>query len=424
MPRPSRASSRTLSRRHILRIASLSAVGAATLPLLAACQLPRVAPTQTQATAATPAGVSRTGGPTTPPNSTPPSTSNLPVHVPFSQGPQADLAGNAQGLDPAYFSSPKSLVDTVTQPPGDGSTVSAIVYLTLQAPTPASDNAAWQEIDKQINIDLQLDHVASADYPARLNVLLAGNQIPDFIYNVTTTNPMGVIPSLPDFLRSRCVDLTPYLAGDAIKQYPNLAHYSTYTWQSTVIDEKVYGLPAARPPVNNMMMFRPDLFEAAGVPLDKAPKNADDFKRLLKAVTRPQDNQWGIAASGASHFNLAPNSGFGNIFHVPNNWRLEGDRLTKDFETEEFRAAVGFARDLWSAGVWHPNTPAYGGTSTTTSWPVDSRSHRAFGASMSSSGTFWPEQMRTDGCTPCIRSRPMEERQPTTQDRATSVWHT
>jgi putative aldouronate transport system substrate-binding protein len=254
------------------------------------------------------------------------------------------------------------LVDTVVQSPGDGSEVSGIVYLTLQAPTPLHENAAWRELNEQLNVTLRLDHVAAADYPARLNVLLARNEVPDFIYNLTTTNPMGIIASLPQFLRARCVDLTLYLAGDAATAYPNLAHYSTYTWQSAVVADRLYGLPAARPLVNSIIMFRADIFEAAGVPLKEAPTDADEFKRLLQTVTRPAQNQYGIAASGASQFNLAPNGALGNIFRVPNNWRLEGDRLTNDFETEEFRAAVGFARDLWAAGVWHPDTPVYGGS--------------------------------------------------------------
>ena len=47
---------------------------------------------------------------------------------------------------------------------------------------------------------------------------------------------------------------------------------------------------------------------------------------------------------------------------MPNNWKLDaGGKLIKDVETEEFKAAVGFARDLWAAGVWHPNSPTYGG---------------------------------------------------------------
>jgi putative aldouronate transport system substrate-binding protein len=374
MSRPPRFPPSAFNRRRFLALTGVSAIGLAGLPLLAACQpsttaAPTAAPAPTSPAAqpAAPTGAPATRGSAAKPAATTSAIAGgvgvkLPTHVPFDRGPKPDLPGNAQGLDPAFFSFPSTLVDTVTQTPGDGSAVSAIVYLTLQAPTPPTGNAAWQEVNRQLNIDLQLDHVASADYPARLNVLLAGNQIPDFVYNVTTTNPMGVISALPQFLQTRCVDLTPYLSEDAIQTYPNLAYYSTYTWQSAVVDDKLFGLPAARPPVNSVMMFRPDLFEAAGVPLKEAPKNADEFKRMLMEVTRPDASQWGIAAGGTSHFNLAPNSAFGNIFHVPNNWRLEGDRLVKDFETEEFRAAVGFARDLWSAGVWHPDTPGYSGT--------------------------------------------------------------
>jgi putative aldouronate transport system substrate-binding protein len=52
----------------------------------------------------------------------------------------------------------------------------------------------------------------------------------------------------------------------------------------------------------------------------------------------------------------------GSIFHVPNNWRLDASgKLVKDVETDEFKAYVGWARDLWAAGVWHPNSPQYGG---------------------------------------------------------------
>jgi hypothetical protein len=32
------------------------------------------------------------------------------------------------------------------------------------------------------------------------------------------------MPNIGDFLNSVCVDLTPYLSGDAIKEYPNLAN--------------------------------------------------------------------------------------------------------------------------------------------------------------------------------------------------------
>ena len=285
----------------------------------------------------------------------------LPTYVPF-EGPKADLPGNAQGLDPAYFKFPGDLVKTVPNPPGDGSTVSAITYLTL-APPPAMDqNTAWQAVNKALNVTLQMDQVAAADYPAKVNVVVAGSDLPDFIYNPTISVPWGVISGLPQFVRAKCADLTPHLAGDAIKDYPNLAHYTNYTWRSGVLDNKIYALPIARPPIGPVMMYRADLFEQAGVNMDKAPQNGDEFKRILQAVTRPQDNQYGIAASAVSYFNLTPNSSFMGIFRVPNNWRLDSSgKLVKDVESDEFKAAVGFARDLWAAGIWHPNTPTYGG---------------------------------------------------------------
>jgi putative aldouronate transport system substrate-binding protein len=108
------------------------------------------------------------------------------------------------------------------------------------------------------------------------------------------------------------------------------------------------------------MMYHANLFDNAGVHLDKAPRGADEFKRMLQAVTRPQENQYGIAVSGFADFELRPGSPFLAIFRAPNNWRLDSSgRLTKEFESEQYRAAVGFARDLWQLGVWHPNTPTY-----------------------------------------------------------------
>ena len=340
-----RDSSECLSRRTFVVRTGLLALGTLGASLLDAC-----APAAPSAPAAVGGGATSAGG-----------AVKLPTYLPF-EGPKPNLAGNPQGLDPAYFKFPTDLVKTVPTPPGDGSTVTAITYLTLAPPPPPDQNAAWQAVNKALNANLQMDQVTAADYPAKVNVVISGNDLPDFIYNPTTNVPWGVIAGLPAFVKSRCTDLTPYLSGDAIKDYPNLAHYTQYTWRSGVVENKIYAIPIARPPIGTVMMHRADLLEKAGVQIDKAPENADDFKRILQAVTRPQDNQWGIAAGQTSYFALTPNSAFSAIFRVPNNWKLDASgKLIKDLETDEFKAAVGFARDLWSAGIWHPNTPTYTG---------------------------------------------------------------
>ena len=51
------------------------------------------------------------------------------------------------------------------------------------------------------------------------------------------------------------------------------------------------------------------------------------------------------------------------IFGAPHNWKLDGSKLIKDYETEEYKAAVGFVRDLNTAGLFHPNSLTYNITS-------------------------------------------------------------
>jgi putative aldouronate transport system substrate-binding protein len=339
-------------RRAFMARAGLVAAGAVGMSLLEACApgTPASPGAPASGGGATPGAAASGGGPV-----------KLPTYVPF-QGPKPDLPGNEQGLDPAFFKFPTDLVQTVTTPPGDGSTVNALVYLTLAPPPPMEQNAAWQAVNKALNVTLQMDQISAADYPAKVNTVIAGNDLPDFIYNPTVNVPWGVIAGLPQFIQAKCQDLTQYLSGDAIKDYPNLGHYNSYTWRSGVINNKLYAIPIQRPPIGTVMMYRQDLLEAAGIQMDKAPKNADDFKRILQAVTKPDQNQWGIAAGQTSYFSLTPNSAYSAIFRVPNNWKMDASgKLIKDIETDEFKAAVGFSRDLWQAGLWHPNTPQYGG---------------------------------------------------------------
>ena len=45
------------------------------------------------------------------------------------------------------------------------------------------------------------------------------------------------------------------------------------------------------------------------------------------------------------------------MFGAPNNWKLDaGGKLVKDYETEEFKAGLGLLREVWAAGLFHPNT--------------------------------------------------------------------
>src|SRR5436190_2062356 len=68
-------------------------------------------------------------------------------------------------------------------------------------------------------------------YGDKLPPLLAANKLPDWIcipgWN-TTNLDFGTAVGL------KFVDLTPYLAGDKVKDYPNLAAIPTGAWQAGV----------------------------------------------------------------------------------------------------------------------------------------------------------------------------------------------
>jgi putative aldouronate transport system substrate-binding protein len=278
---------------------------------------------------------------------------SYPTFVPV-KGPPPDLPGTSQGVADAYFSYPKNLVKTVTTPPGSGDAITLFTNPAGGMPPPVEQNAAWQQVNKELNVDFRLDLAGTAqDAAAKLSTIIAGGDLPDILFLGPVSG--GSIANLPDFLEAKCADLTPFLAGDAVKAYPNLANYPGFAWRAPGVayNNKIFGVPVVRAIAGNVLQVRQDVLGSAGTP---SIKSADDFARALKAVTRPNDNVWGIADQ---NFTLTPLLA-AQIFGAPNNWgRDSSGKLVKDYETEPFKAGIGFLRDLWSAGVFHPNTPTY-----------------------------------------------------------------
>src|SRR5262249_58724209 len=91
--------------------------------------------------------------------------------------------------------------------------------------------------------------------------------------------------------------------------------------------------------------------------VDYVPKNADDFKRILQTLTRPNDGVYGIAGAQNSVMWVPQ---FSQLFGAPNGWRLGADgKLTKDYETPEYKETLGWTRDLYASGVFHPDSTSY-----------------------------------------------------------------
>lgn len=271
----------------------------------------------------------------------------LPAFVPF-KGPVPDLPGDSSGVPNGYTSFPKQLVKSVRSPPSRGGEVNALVQTVTQAPTAMDQNPAWQEINKQIGATMKLNISPQADYPAKFATVMAGGDLPDLVFIPPRTG--GYYPPLaPQFLQLGAADLTPYLSGDAAREFPNLANISTRSWSSSVFAGTIRGVPISRATMGGVLYIRQDFVDKYGV---TPPKSADDFKRFCKELTRPQDGVWALGNDPLG-FNYRF---FNQCFGGPNNWRLGSDgKLVKDIETEECKAAVSYIRELWNMGVWHPD---------------------------------------------------------------------
>ncbi len=313
------------------------------IPLLAACGLaPRPA-----------AGTATSGG-----GGTTTAKASTPSFISIQGGPQADLTARADGVDAGYFKFPAALFKSVQDAPGHGEDVTLMTNLIQGAVVALDQNSAWQAVNTDMGLTVRQRLYGSADYRNGLNTTIAGGDLPDTIYNP----PQKYIPNLPSFLQAQCADLTPYIGGDAVKDYPNLANIPTPCWAETIVSGAVYGVPVPRAPFLNAFLVRQDLADQAQLP---APTSADDFKKFLVTLTNAQQNHFGLAAAGG--FGLLSQAPLLMVFGAPNNWRLDqSGKLTKDYETDEFRAAVSYARDLWAAGVFHPDCRTLNGTTLST----------------------------------------------------------
>jgi putative aldouronate transport system substrate-binding protein len=281
----------------------------------------------------------------------------LPTYMPF-QGPKPDLEGNAAGVPPAYFSYPKNAIKTVSGPVGKGEEVTLSGKFIGQPVTPFEQNVAWQEMNKQVGANLKFMMYPQADYPTRLQTLIAGNQLPDIFVEQFQASTMQ---SEPEFLESQCSDLTPYLAGDAIKDYPNLANLPSYAWPTMVFNGKIFAVPRVKGglagPNGTSLIVQGKAFEQAGFG-NLTFANMDEFTKALKTMVDPSRGVYALGGTGT----VAPHWWFLQCFGAPNQWRNNAGKLTKDWETEEYKAALAYFRSLWDGGLVHPDTPAGGPT--------------------------------------------------------------
>jgi len=269
----------------------------------------------------------------------------LPDYNPFTLAEPA--FPSVDGSTAGFTEWPKPLADGTTRKPGNGSTFTAIAAVYSIIPPSVDSNSYYQALNDAIGARIELQPSDSGEYEAKLQAVLASpRDVPDWV----------VIPSslaLPRFdqaVDALFEDLTPFLAGDAVEDYPNLANITTDTWRYCVFNGKLMALPFPAELIGSQMYFRLDIFEELGL---AQPTNADELFDVAQALTDPGAGRWGV--------NDIFENGLDQVFRIPQTFSYSGGELLGRLETEEYRLAIEFLQRLVDAGVVHPNAAAANG---------------------------------------------------------------
>src|ERR1017187_4887613 len=146
---------------------------------------------------------------------------------------------------------------------------------------PPSKNAYYQAVNKALGATVDIQPANGNTYGNALPPLFSGNKLPDWI-NIPSWNTGPL--NFGQAVAAKFADLTPYLSGDNVKKYPNLANIAPAAWQAGIWNNKIYGLPVFPSNVvfTGAIFYRADILSKLGITPDV--KSAADLFALGKEV--------------------------------------------------------------------------------------------------------------------------------------------
>ncbi|MDT0341096.1 extracellular solute-binding protein [Streptomyces litchfieldiae] len=263
-----------------------------------------------------------------------------------------DIPGE-NGASPGYTTwiPDDQLGVSVPEPRGKGGEYT--IMTPLWGTPPGGGNVFWTTMDEGIGVKINWQTQDGMTYGDKLGAVLAGSDIPDLVC-VPSWEMAGQIPQA---ISSRFADLGPFLSGDAVLDYPNLAAIPTAAWESAIFGGALRGLPRPGPPIGGVVpYFRQDIFEANGW---EVPTNLDDFVAFCKDVTSARNRIWAVEDFKWSAFII-----FGVVPNKPQYWTQGDDgALINRYETDAYLEALEWTRKLYEADVVHPDAVAASGDS-------------------------------------------------------------
>ncbi|MER5542236.1 extracellular solute-binding protein [Streptomyces sp. NPDC002589] len=230
-----------------------------------------------------------------------------------------------------------------------GTGASFTIMSPLWGTPPKTDCAYYKAVDAAAGTKVTWQNQDGNTYAQKLGAVLASSSIPDMV----------VVPSwllvgqIPNAVAAKFMDLGPYLAGDNVKKYPNLAAIPSDSWRMSIFGGALRGIPMPTAAASSIVpYYRKDIFDKKGYTVPKSP---EEFLSWAKDVTSAKAKVYACGDNmtwvSAGIFGVRPSGTLG--------WNIGDDgKLTYRIEQPEYLEALEWTRKLFDAGVVHPDDRA------------------------------------------------------------------
>lgn len=210
--------------------------------------------------------------------------------------------------------------------------------------TYSMDQPVIKELEKRLNIDIDLQAYPSADYNTKLKLQLATDDLPDIVFSTYTT----LVDYVPEDM---FINLSDYM--DRLPNYKaTLDRYADLANAFRVDGDMYWFIMTAEnaPAYGNFPMVRQDILKAIG--WEKMPDNFEELYEMLKAmkaydpdcipmVTRGTDVLWRMGYSFGT---------YNDIYFEPDEGKYVYGPLT-----DRYRTFMSYLNRLYTEGLLDPD---------------------------------------------------------------------
>ncbi|MFI7502978.1 extracellular solute-binding protein [Streptomyces sp. NPDC049687] len=213
---------------------------------------------------------------------------------------------------------------------------------------PKAGCAYYTALDAAAGTKITWQNQDGNTYGEKLGAVLASSSIPDMV----VVPGWELVGKISNAVTAKFMDLGPYLAGDKVKKYPNLAAIPSDAWRMGIFGGALRGIPMPAASASWIVpYYRKDIFDAKGYTVPKSP---DEFLSWAKEATSAKAKVWACGDMNWTAWSIFGVRSSGTV-----GWDIGDDgKLTYRVEQPEYLEALEWTRKLFDAGVVHPDDKA------------------------------------------------------------------